>query len=470
MKKMLMVPFIMATLNAQSEVNEVTTASLKSEIRELKKDIEALKKGQNENSDYLNELSDFSESIETRTLEDKLKLGMGYKFGIDNFSKKYADGKKVSSNDVITSKFMLKIKADIIENMKFHTRLSMYKYWGNGRIHVYSQYDNMQGRVPSTSTLFVERAYLDWFFNKNGYVPFAITIGRQPSADGPSQQYKDNTLRKATYSALLYDGAADGAVLTFDLSKVFDYKSTYLRFGYAKGFGYSESRSNVANAYIGASDENLKDTNIFGLFFDTTFSGFKHSLVQFSYSKMKDIIANQLDPDSSRNVNIGDMDIYGAMVELSNINETNLDLFMHLGHIETQPNDKQYLAYGGLLYTGEKKSRSGSAIWLGSRYGFGENAKYKIGLEYNHGTKNWSSLTQGSFDVYNKLAVRGSAYEAYLMYVVNRYANVRVGFVNIDYDYSCSGWLIGESQEIETSTRDNLENLQSIYLKMSINY
>ena len=457
----------MASLNAEGKLPQ---KDVKDEIKSLKEELKELKKVQNENSTYLDELSDFTEQIETRTLEDKLKFGLAYKFGVDNFTKKYADGTSVASNNVVSNKFMLNIKADILSSMKFYTRLSMYKYWGNGKSHLYSQYDNMQGRVPSTSSLFVERAYLDWFFNKDGKVPFAVTIGRQPSADGPSQQYKDNTARKATYSALLYDGAADGAVVTFDLSKVLKNRATYLRFGYAKGFGYAESSSDVVNAYIGASDEALEDTNIYGVFFDTTFPGVKHSLVQFSYSKMKDIIANQLDTNITRNVNIGDVDLYGAMIEFSNLKETNLDLFLHLGHIETSPNANEYMKYGGLLYSGEKKAKSGSAIWLGSRYAFGEGSKYKVGLEYNKGTKNWVSLTQGSFDVYNKLSTRGSAYEAYLMYVANRYTNLRVGFVNIDYDYSNSGWFVGESKEIKANSQNTLESLQSIYFKMSINY
>ena len=466
-KKLLILQLMFLSLNAQQNI---TKQQLYTEIELLKKEIKNLQSVQKENVAYLDELSDFSEQIETRTLEDKLKLGMAYKFGIDNFSKKYTNGKKVINNNIISNKLMINIKADILENMKFYTRLSMYKYWGNGKSHLYSQYDNMQGRVPSVSTLFVERAYLDWFFNKNGIVPFALTIGRQPSADGPSQQYKDNTSRKATYSALIYDGAADGAVLTFDISKIIRNRATYLRFGYAKGFGYAESRADVVNAYVGASDEILKDTNIYGVFLDTSIPGLKHSLVQVSYSKMKDIIANQLDTNKRRNVNIGDVNMYGAMVELTNIRESNLDLFAHIGHITTVPNENKYSTYGGLLYSGEKKANKGSAIWVGGRYALDADGEFKVGIEYNQGTKNWVSLTQGSFDVYNKLSTRGKAYEAYLMYVVNRYTNLRVGVVQVEYDYSNSGWFVGESKKNSESTLENLQSLQSIYFKMSINY
>ncbi|MEO1954387.1 MAG: DUF3373 family protein [Campylobacterales bacterium] len=447
--------------------------SLKKSVNELKQNQIVIQKQQTETNNYVDEVYDFAEHTETRTLEDKLKLGVAFKTSLDNFSKKYADGHTINSNNVWSSKMMLNVKADITKDMKFYSRLSMFKYWGSSINHFYTKYDNMQGRVPSDSSLYVERAYLDWFFNRNGYIPMAVTIGRQPSADGPSHQFKDNTVRKATYSALLYDGAADGLVFTFDISKAISNKHSFLRVGYAKGFEYTETSSDVGNAFVGASDNNLKDTNVYGLFFDTTIPTIRHSLVQLSYSQIKDIVANQLDADSTQNVNIGDVSMYGAMVEVSNLHNSNLDMFIHYGYIHTNPNNQTYLNYGGLLDSdGDTSSKTGDAIWLGTRYGFGDKQKYKVGLEYNHGSKNWISLTQGSFDIYNKLATRGNAYEAYFMYEINRYANIRLGYIDIKYDYTKNGWFVGGAEDINNATNpeNELKELQSIYLKMSVNY
>ena len=443
---------------------------LKKSVSDLKRNQIIVQKNQSKDESYVDELYDFTENIETRTLEDKLKFGIAFKTSIDNFSKTYADGHKVNTNNIWSSKLMLNVKADITSDMKFYSRLSMFKYWGGGIKHPYSYYDNIQGRVPADSSLYVERAYLDWLFNKHSYIPMAITIGRQPSGDGPSHQFKDDTARKATYSALLYDGAADGIVFTLDVSKLISNKSSFFRFGYAKGFGYTEDSTTVGNAYIGASDNDIKDTNVYGLFFDTTIPNIKNSLIQLSYSKIDNIIANQLDKEE--NVNIGDVNMYGAMVEIKNLKNSNIDLFLHYGHIETNPNTQTYKTYGGLLSSADDlSSKSGDAFWVGSRYGFGDKQKYKIGLEYNHGSKNWISLTQGSFDLCNKLSTRGEAFEAYGMYKVNRYANIRLGYINIDYNYTGSGWFIGESTNINSSdSKDVLKRLQAIYLKLSVNY
>jgi hypothetical protein len=341
----------------------------------------------------------------------------------------------------------------------------------------------MQGRVPADSSIYVERAYVDWYLLNDSQIPLAFTIGRQPSADGPSHQFKENLTRKATYSALLYDGVADGAVLTLNLSKVLNYKKTYLRFGYSKGFGYVNTDKYIANAYIGASNDDIKDTNVYGVFFDTILPYVENSLVQISFSKMKDIIANPLDTNYNNNKNIGDMDLAGAMIEVTNFKGLNLDFFAHYGYNKSHPNSNRYIVTYkninykvGLLGFGDNiSSKSGYAYWLGGRYGFGKKAHYKIGFEYNHGSKYWVSLTQGSYDVYNKLATRGDAYESYLMYVVNRYLNFRLGYVYIDYDYKRSGWFVGEPWKIVSNPslsnqQSDISKLESIYLKMNFNF
>jgi len=468
------------SLNAATDSRDVLIDKLLKEVASLKKSVDELKKNQivvqkrqDESDHYIDEVYDFAEKTETRTLEDKLKLGVAFKTSLDNFTKKYADGHSVDSNNVWSSKLMLNVKADISKDMKLYSRLSMFKYWGSSIEQLYTEYDNMQGRVPSNSSLYVERAYLDWFLNRDGYIPIAVTIGRQPSADGPSHQFKDNTVRKATYSALLYDGAADGLVFTFDISKAISNKHSFLRVGYAKGFEYTETSNDISNAFVGPSDNNLKDTNVYGLFFDTTIPNIRHSLVQLSYSQINDIVANQLDINTTKNVNIGDISMYGAMVEVSDFHNSNIDMFVHYGYIQTHPNNQYYSTYGGLLNSNnDNSSKNGEAIWLGARYGFGNRQKYKIGLEYNYGSKNWVSLTQGSYDIYNKLATRGDAYEAYFMYEINRYANIRLGYIDINYDYTKSGWFVGESKSMNNvdTPENKLKELQSIYLKMSVNY
>jgi len=448
---------------------------LTQEVQELKKELSALKEQQQNDID---DLYDFTESVETRILEDKIKFSLGLKFGDDFITKHYLNGVTVHSNNLLNTKFMLGMYAKITEDLNFHGRLSMYKYWGSSRVHSYSYFDNMQGRVPSSSGLYVERAYINWFIVQDAMIPVALTIGRQPSSDGPSHQFKDNLQRKATYSALLYDGAADGAVLTLNLSKVLLDK-TYMRLGYSKGFGYVNSDQYVGNAYIGASNSDIKDTNLYGVFFDTALPNVENSLVQLSYSRMNDIIANPLDINYTNNQNIGDMDLFGVMVEVSDFQESGLDLFAHYGYNKSHPNGATYVDPAGnvvgLLGDGTQ-SKSGSAYWLGGRYALDKQGQYRIGFEYNHGSQNWVSLTQGAYDLYNKLATRGDVYETYISYIPNRYLNFRLGYLDINYKYRGSGWFIGDATPLDvaasssSNTQCIVDKLHAIYLKMNVNY
>ncbi len=425
--------------------------------------------------DQLDLLDEKVEDVETATLLDKVKLNLGFRVKMNNFEKKMADGTKFSTNNIFSTKFMLCMHADITDKMKFHGRLSMYKYWADSTKHLYSQYDNMQGRVPSDSSVYLERAYVDWYFD--ALVPSALTIGRQPSADGPSHQYKENTTRKSTYSALVFDGASDGIVYTADLSKPLHITNAKLRLAYGKGFQNDETKIGVTNAFLGSQNSALKDTNVAGIFFESNLPKLTKSLFQIGYVHMSNVIANAMETDSNENKNLGDINFIGMMAQASNIKDSNLDLFAHIGISKAKPSDVLYTYNGqnfGLLRDGiddDTDTKNGYAFWLGGRYTFD---KLKVGLEYNQGSKYWVTATQGSYDVYNKLATRGSATELYGLYPINRYSFIKLGAVYIDYDYTDSGWYQRKPKKLTNLTQEQksraLDTLQSIYLQFSVRF
>lgn len=356
------------------------------EIRHFKRRVDNLERMEKSNSARLqdqrielNELSDYAERTETKVLRDKINFGVNYDLSVDNFDNRYTDGHSQNHNGIVSNKLTFNVQSDITKNLKFHGRLSMYKYWGSGLVHPYSYYDNMQGRVPEDSGLYEERAYFDWYFNRDGKIPVALTIRRQPSSDGPSTQLKLDLRRKGTYSALLYDGAGDGVVATFNVQKIVPLPKARVRIGYAKGYGDTETLPDVGNAYVGPSNSDIEDTNVLGLFVESALPDYPDSLVQLSCTRMFDIVANPLDPDKECNVNIGDVELFGGMVEADGLADGHLDLFAHVGYSYTHPNGKRYAAYGTLPgRPGESRSHGGHAFWLGGRYGSGRNDRYKV--------------------------------------------------------------------------------------------
>ena len=415
-------------------------------------DIKLLKAQVNDLQAYIEEVEDALDKTETKILVDKIKLGLGMRVEANDFDTTYADGSSPKNEDVVyRTKLNINMKSKIADNLKFSGRLSSYKNWGDSNTDqmAMANMDSRQGRTPDNdSTLFVERAYLDWSLNKNSDYPMYLTIGRHPSSDGPSYQIKEGTERKGTYDALVFDGSADGVVLTANLNKVLP-GTTVVRVGYGM--------PNNGSTY----NDNMKDTKVYVLFVDKTCEkiSYKH-LIQMYAVKSKDLMVN---PDLDVNdKNIGDLDLFGGMFEIQNVK--GFDFFAHYSYSVAKPNGQTadlstmgMTATEGLLTStaGDTEEKTGHAIWLGTRYNM--NKIWSVGAEYNKGSQNWFSYTLSPNDSINKLATRGTAKEVYVSKKINKYANVRFGYVDIDYDYTGTGSWIGEARKITSALGTNVE-------------
>ncbi len=470
MKKIVKLSLITSMVALSLNANNID--SLTDKINSLQAQLNELKSSQADSTDELEERID---GIETSTLVDKIKFGIEFRTRVDNYDVKTADGNTGSDNNIWSNRLRLNMKSKISDDMKFNGRLTMYKNWADSNINQFSGMDPMQARRPSNSGLLVERAYVDWVVVK-GDVPVILTLGRQPSGDGPSHQFKDNTVRKSTYSALSFDGAADGIVATINLQKVSDVDGMAVRIGYGKGYQDQSNQSYVGNP------TGIEDSNVFGLFFDTGL-GQEGSLLQVSAVSATDVVSNV----PGDNKNIGDMMLYTAMVEFTNVADSGLDLFAHYAISQIKPNGVTSNYNGmnvGLLQTDmsafggnavNTDQIDGSAYWLGGRYTLPIKSMNnpRIGLEYNHGDENWFSFTQGSNDSTNKLATRGSATEIYYIQPINRYAHIRVGAQMIDYDYTGSGYQIGSPMKVANigaMAPTELDKLNNYYLLFNVAY
>ena len=463
-----------ASLTALSLNAADSNEDLLKKMDAMQKQINELQASQEDTNDELEERID---TVETSTMTDKINFGVEFRTRVDNFKNTQASGHEYKASNVWSNRLRLNMKSQITDDMKFSGRLTMYKNWSDsGAAYTNGSMDPLQGRRPSDSGVFVERAYVDWTVLK-GQVPLILTIGRQPSSDGPSHQFKDNSVRKSTYSALSFDGAADGIVATIPLNKLTSIDNMALRIGYGKGFQNDTGMSYVGNPAA------IADSDVLGIFLDSGL-GIDGSLLQLSAVKASNV-ASTVPGD---NQDIGEVTLYTAMLEFTNIADSNLDLFAHYAISQASPNgDYSLMNTGaapgptnpplGLLTStpGDTDQKNGSAYWLGARYTlpFETMNNPRIGLEYNHGSENWFSFTQGSNDLTNKLATRGSATEVYYIQPINRYAHLRLGATMIDYDYSGSGYQIGAPMSMADASTMNptaLDKLTNYYLLFNVAY
>lgn len=418
---------------------EPADTDVKKQVTELKQDVD--------------NIYDTLDEVETKSLQDRVNFGVELRTRLDNWKVKdfvLADRTTTvseSNDNFWTNRFRLNMDADITNGMQFHGRLALLKNWADSD-SPQLQTDPNRAHLPSgDSDIKLDRAYIDWV-PQGLPIPLAITFGRQPSSEGPPFELKENRLRQATYPALLFDGESDGIVATVGLDRYTGLKNNGLRLFYAKGYQDDDDANVILDNHAVTP---LDDLNVYATFFESEIPTLSNSLMVFSYIRGNDFV----DMPIGTTTNLGDMDLYGAHFQASNVYNSGFDVFLSSGLNKSHPNGSAG-ALGGLLSANGTDSHTGWSVYTGFRYNlpFERLNNPKLGFEYNHGSQYWFSFTQGSAELYNKLATRGDAYDIYYIQPFNKYLFARSGYTFVDYDYTGSGFHIGQPQ----STNGELRN------------
>eukprot|EP00792_Barthelona_sp_PAP020_P001545 TRINITY_DN12465_c0_g1_i1.p1 TRINITY_DN12465_c0_g1~~TRINITY_DN12465_c0_g1_i1.p1 ORF type:complete len:141 (+),score=18.17 TRINITY_DN12465_c0_g1_i1:247-669(+) len=93
---------------------------------------------------------------------------------------------------------------------------------------------------------------------------------------------------------------------------------------------------------------------------------------------------------------------------------------------------------------GSTDSETGHSFWIGLNMPCPLSSKARIGVEWNHGSKYWRSMTYGE-DTYagSKIAARGDAWEIYRNQQITDALEFGLSYVYIDYDYTGSNSFFG---------------------------
>ena len=317
--------------------------------------------------------------------------------------------------------------------------------------------------MAAHSGLGLDRFYVNWVPAGMPF-PFALTVGRQPSSEGPPFEIRENTVRQSTYPALLFNGIADGLVATVGLERYIGLNKSGLRFAFGKAY-HSDSDS-VLTPFPFLDNDEAGDSDIYAAFFESEIPGLQQSLMVLSYARLvglPTIFSGPLEPVYGfENENLGDMDLWGVHLQAKNVLDSGVDAFVSYAGNRSIPDQSTTI---GLLSWGNTSEETGHAIYAGLRYTV--PADYlnspKIGFEYNHGSRYWYSMTVGCPDPFNKLATRGSVYDLYYIQPVNKYLFFRTGYMQVEYDYSGSGMYLGEPSPSEA-------RLTNMYLFMDVRF
>jgi hypothetical protein len=365
-----------------------------------------------------------------------------------------AGGYTAKNSDLWTNRFGLNIHARATEDITFKARLVMYKVWGHQSADTvlgpyfadrYSMFDGNTSHVPQDSVVRVDTAFASW--SGIGDSPVWFSVGRRPSTGGIPTNLRHN-LEKSGASGtpgILVDYAFDGLVLGIapDIDAL---PGAYAKLCYGKGFdsGFQPDGSS------------LKDVKMIGL--DVAAYETEALRIEFQYNRALDIFAQPETSAADGNMNLGNIDQFGAVVTGK---AGNINWFASAAMSKTDPNDNLYLGLAGLLYDnpmmgGEKKSKTGNAVYVGARYDL-DDLGLKFGAEYNQGSEDWITFTPAADDMLtSKLGVRGNVTEFYVIKDLKQKpvsrrgrAFFKLGYQDYTFDYTGSNNWVGAPKDMD---------------------
>jgi Protein of unknown function (DUF3373) len=380
---------------------------------------------------------------------------------------------KPRNNSLLTNRFNLDIGAKATDNVTVNARLAMYKVFGSqndsavtnaGSAPFFADrvgvFDGTLNHVPSSSALNVDRVYATWSNIADKDIWFSV--GRRPSTGGaPSNLRANEALRPGTGGtpSLLVDYAFDGMTVGY-APEIDALPGAYAKICYGRGFesGYRNTPSN-----------SLDDTNMLGIAvvpIDTdplrVWLQWNRGMNIFDAPTMN----NTYFGNTRAKANLGDIDWLGAgfMSTYKKVGSGDLQLYGDVGVSITHPNNNVSSQFGfqglmtGAFFSPEAPtSKRGAAVALGMRYDL--PSKTKLGLEFNHGSKNWITFAPAASDMWTaKAGTRGEVYEAYVIQELNfkpvsSYFSrtfFRLGVQHYKFNYTGSNNWVGAPVEMST--------------------
>jgi hypothetical protein len=429
-----------------------------------------------------------------------LEIGLDYRFRMDSLKGIVPDymaytgnplapaptsGYTVENKTVFMNRFGMHLKANPVEDVTMKARLDMYKVSGHqtsnpvmGQFfadHYVATNDGTVSHIPEDSIMRVDYAYAT-VSNIFG-APIWYSVGRRPSTGGIPSNIRQNNEKMGTAGipSLMVNYAFDGMTLgvapDIDALPGFYTKLCYGR-GYDSGFQAKGSAG-------------PKDTDFYGLnsaLYDTD-----NLHVELQLQTGRNIF--DAPSDAGVTANLGNINWLGGVV-MGKV--SSLNLFATAAASKTDANGKAAGSGPGLLNDPRldgsvpTDNHKGYAVYVGGRYDIASTGT-KLGVEYNHGSKNWISMVPAEDDLWtSKLGTRGDVYEIYIIQSLNRKAIakkgeafIRLGYQLYKFDYSNSNNWVGAPHKISDMSLTNgmlqeglipVEKAQDLFLTFDVRF
>ena len=390
-----------------------------------------------------------------------LKFGVDYRVSADNLQYEMADGSKAENDALLTNRLWINMDWAATDTVSFHGQLAYNKAFGNrGGVSTQNQFENFDWIANENAydgTLRVRSAYFyyadDSFLDTD--IPWTFSIGRRSSTNGAPINLRED------------DGAS--SPLSHTMNVEFDGLSTKFKFGkwveglkvqLCAGRGLSNASTKFSTTPYSTDASSVPNIDLAGLIVTGYDNGQYLFKAQYYYAHNLIDIVNPLNYASGFK-EVGNMHSATALFKVEGIgNEINdyLDdsiFFASVAATQTDPNADQ-----GMLGSANGESETGYSYWLGVQVPSLISEDGRMGIEYNHGSKYWRSITYAEdTNIGSKIAVRGDAYELYFTeYLVDDILSLQLRYTYIDYDYTGSNGFFGNTTGTATKITDGMAN------------
>ena len=399
--------------------------------------------------EHLEEIEETLTDLNKATSGNKLKLGVDYRFALDNINYEMADGTLYKNDALMTNRLWINMNWKATDNLSFTGQLAYNSTFGQ------RSGASMGNQAEGFDWVTNENAYDDvvrvrsaYFFYKNDTfigteIPWTFSVGRRPSTNGHLINLRDDD-RASSPMGHAINVEFDGLSSKFTLENVVGLEGMYVKLCAGRGMTNASPKFSAAPY---SQNNDTTDIDMIGFIFAPYNDGKYGIATQYTYATN---LIDVVDPMGTLNQGfktVGDLETATMNFTMNGLgndwNDYLEDSFFFLSGAMsvTHPNRNG----GGML--GSTESKTGYSVWAGVQMPSVITEDGKWGLEYNQGSAYWRPITYAEdTNIGSKIAARGDAYEAYFTEpLVEDILTFQVRYTYIDYKYSGSNGFFGSA-------------------------
>ena len=470
MKKIITLSAV-AVLSTATFANTETTTDMQAQINALTAKIEKLEKKQTSNTKNISKVNKLAN-------KDNIKFDVDFRTSYDSISHKTAgsvwDGgmglnpapSEYKNNSLYSMRLWLGMGYAPTDDMVFKGQLSVNKAFGasygqRATGMGFDSFDWIINEALGDGSVKLREAFWLWTPTVGG-VGTTFSVGRRPATNGYLINLRDDDKAKSPLAHVInmeFDGASAGVSLD-SLVPGGNFKICIGR-GLTNAASWASSASSYATGHPTFAiqpnytdvDGSLDNTDMAGFILKayddgqyalvgTYYRGFDVPGMKQNTNYQPDPLAANYNPAMMNMETVGDMDGAALSFKVEGIGDEINDFLDETIFFASAAWTKSHPASGGTML-GSNQSETGNSYWVGIQTPNLTGGKF--GLEYNHGSENWKPFTYGEDTMIgSKIAVRGSAYEAYWTQPINKVFSMQVRYTYLDYDYTGSDGFFGD--------------------------